>query len=173
MNRTLLGLLSATFMTTTFASNTTTPNEQEEGEKIININNIQTSRQQNTYDTNSTERVFFVENSRRLGVVTTDSGLQYQVLKAGLSRMPRIHHNVRISYEIRNLNDRLILRQTDQSVRLSRLMPALSEGIQTMREKGKTRFFIPTGLTSGIKDLSASIPENTSLIIDVELQGIE
>ncbi|ESK36988.1 hypothetical protein P256_02434 [Acinetobacter nectaris CIP 110549] len=241
MNKTLIGLLSVTLATATFAANNTSTNTLNEQEayklgaelaktnkdasnalkqdmedaqkkenRSQNDNNRQSSRSNNAQEdgritsknernaepkqnnnisndrqsdnsytarqrtvVENKDRAFFTENSRRLGVVTTDSGLQYQVLKAGLGRIPRNQHNVRISYEVKDLNERSILRQTDQSVRLSRLMPALSEGIQTMREKGKTRFFIPTGLTSGIKDLSASIPENTSLIIDVELQSIE
>lgn len=143
-------------------------------------NNTTDSRQSDTNNNaiqrninDSKDRTFFAENGRRLGVVTTESGLQYQVLKAGLGRIPRSQNNVRISYEVKDLNERSILRQTDQSIRLNRLMPSLSEGIQTMREKGRTRFFIPTGLTTGARDLNSSVPDNTSLIIDVELQGIE
>lgn len=143
-------------------------------------NNTTDSRQSDTNNNaiqrninDSKDRTFFAENGRRLGVVTTESGLQYQVLKAGLGRIPRSQNNVRISYEVKDLNERSILRQTDQSIRLNRLMPSLSEGIQTMREKGRTRFFIPTGLTTGALDLNSSVPDNTSLIIDVELQGIE
>ncbi|WEV48877.1 hypothetical protein OZX61_11640 [Acinetobacter sp. ESL0695] len=122
---------------------------------------------------NVNDRTFFAENGRRLGVVTTNSGLQYQVLKAGLGRIPRDQQNVRISYEIKDLNDKTLARQTDQYLRLNRLMPALAEGVQTMREKGKTRFFIPTGLTSGIRDFNSSVPANTAVIVDVDLQSIE
>ncbi|MEB5477862.1 FKBP-type peptidyl-prolyl cis-trans isomerase N-terminal domain-containing protein [Acinetobacter pollinis] len=152
-------------------SNTGNSNVGNTNSRNNSSNQAENSQQRGASNVN--DRTFFAENGRRLGVVTTNSGLQYQVLKAGLGRIPRDQQNVRISYEIKDLNDKTLARQTDQYLRLNRLMPALAEGVQTMREKGKTRFFIPTGLTSGIRDFNSSVPANTAVIVDVDLQSIE
>lgn len=153
--------------------NSNTGNSNVGNTNSRNNANNQAENSQQRGASNVNDRTFFAENGRRLGVVTTNSGLQYQVLKAGLGRIPRDQQNVRISYEIKDLNDKTLTRQTDQYLRLNRLMPALAEGIQTMREKGKTRFFIPTGLTSGMRDFNSSVPANTAVVIDVDLQSIE
>lgn len=153
--------------------NSNTGNSNVGNTNSRNNANNQAGNSQQRGASNVNDRTFFAENARRLGVVTTNSGLQYQVLKAGLGRIPRDQQNVRISYEIKDLNDKTLARQTDQYLRLNRLMPALAEGVQTMREKGKTRFFIPTGLTSGIRDFNSSVPANTAVIVDVDLQSIE
>ncbi|ESK35846.1 hypothetical protein P256_02581, partial [Acinetobacter nectaris CIP 110549] len=155
------------------SQNRSTERRQDRESSQQNESRRNIEQQPNVSRNGLNDKTFFAENGRRLGIVTTDSGLQYQVLKAGLGRIPHVQHNVRISYEVKDLNDKVISKQSDKFIRLNHLTPALADGIETMREKGKTRFFIPAGLNSDTKELGTSLPENVSLIIDLELQSIE
>ena len=118
------------------------------------------------------EKAFLNENSRQLGVIATRSGLQYQVLKAGFGRSPESHNSVTVSYEIRLLNDRVVEKQEDRVMRVNRFFEGLTEGLQTMRERGKTRFFVPARLAYGEAGIS-NVPPNSTLIVDVELLKVE
>lgn len=118
------------------------------------------------------EKAFLNENGRQLGITTTRSGLQYQVLKAGFGRSPENHNSVKVSYEVRLLDDRVVEKQEDRVMRVNRFFEGLTEGLQTMRERGKTRFFVPARLAYGEAGTS-NVPPNSTLIVDVELLKVE
>lgn len=123
--------------------------------------------------TSTQERAFLSSNARQLGVITTSSGLQYKVNKAGLGRMPRANDTVRVSYEARLADGTLVEQEDSRLMHLSKFVPGVSEGIQTMRERGKARFFVPSKLAYGDAGLGNSIPPNSTLIYDVELIKVD
>lgn len=146
------------------------------GQETQRTQNQERDNTQNSSRTTNTselkEKAFLNENGRQLGIITTRSGLQYQVLKAGFGRSPESHNNVKLSYEIRLLDDRVVEKHEERVMRVNRFFEGMIEGLQTMRERGKTRFFVPARLAYGEAGIG-NIPPNSTLIIDVELLKVE
>lgn len=116
---------------------------------------------------------FLAKNARQAGVVTTASGLEYQVLQAGHGKSPNKNSAVEINYEGRLIDgtvfDSSIAREQSADFRVSEVVSGLAEGLLTMKEGGKTRFFIPAKLGYGEIGAGDAIGPNSTLIFDVEL----
>ncbi|MNH68783.1 Outer membrane protein MIP precursor [compost metagenome] len=116
---------------------------------------------------------FLTDNAKKSGVITTKSGLQYQVLKEGNGQKPKATSRVKVNYEGRLLDgtvfDSSIARNHPVEFQLSQVIAGWTEGLQTMKEGGKTRFFIPANLAYGEVGAGDSIGPNSTLIFDIEL----
>ena len=112
-------------------------------------------------------------NGEREGVVTTKSGLQYEVLTEGNGKSPKATDKVRCHYEGRLLNgevfDSSYQRGEPADFGLNQVIPGWTEGVQLMKEGAKYRFFIPYLLGYGERGAGQSIPPYSTLIFDVEL----
>ncbi len=118
-------------------------------------------------------QIFLTENAKKSGVITTKSGLQYQVLQAGTGKSPKANSKVKVNYEGRLLDgtvfDSSIARNHPVEFQLSQVIQGWTEGVQTMKEGGKTRFFIPANLAYGDVGSGDAIGPNSVLIFDIEL----
>lgn len=119
---------------------------------------------------------FLAENAQRDGVITTSSGLQYEVLKAGHGNVhPAATDQVLVHYHGTLLNgevfDSSVKRNEPIRFALNQVIPGWTEGLQTMVEGQKTRLFIPPDLGYG-NHRAGSIPPGSLLIFDVELLQI-
>lgn len=112
-------------------------------------------------------------NGMREGVVTTASGLQYEVLREGREdgRSPKSTDSVRCHYQGTFISGKVF----DSSYSgeplvfpLNRVIPGWTEGLQYMKEGAKFRFVIPYNLAYGPYGY-ASIPSYSTLIFEVEL----
>ncbi|MBQ8968136.1 MAG: FKBP-type peptidyl-prolyl cis-trans isomerase [Bacteroidaceae bacterium] len=116
---------------------------------------------------------FLENNGKREGVVTTKSGLQYEVLTEGTGRSPKATDKVRCHYEGRLINgsvfDSSYKRQQPADFGLNQVIPGWTEGVQLMKEGAKYRFYIPYLLGYGEQGAGSSIPPYSTLIFDVEL----
>ncbi|KYQ81125.1 peptidylprolyl isomerase [Acinetobacter lactucae] len=116
---------------------------------------------------------FLADNAKKSGVITTKSGLQYQVLKEGTGKKPKAASRVKVNYEGRLLDgtvfDSSIARNQPVEFQLSQVIAGWTEGLQTMKEGGKTRFFIPANLAYGEVGAGDTIGPNSTLIFDIEL----
>ncbi len=116
---------------------------------------------------------FLEENGKREGVVTTKSGLQYEVLTEGTGRSPKATDKVRCHYEGRLISgdvfDSSYKRNQPADFGLNQVIPGWTEGVQLMKEGAKYRFFIPYLLGYGEQGAGSSIPPYSTLIFDVEL----
>lgn len=116
---------------------------------------------------------FLADNAKKSGVITTKSGLQYQVLKEGTGKKPKAASRVKVNYEGRLLDgtvfDSSIARNHPVEFQLSQVIAGWTEGLQTMKEGGKTRFFIPANLAYGEVGAGDTIGPNSALIFDIEL----
>jgi len=123
-------------------------------------------------------QAFLAENKNKPGVMSTASGLQYQVLTEGTGAMPKSTDKVKVHYEGRLIDgtvfDSSIKRGQPITFPLNGVIPGWTEGLQLMKVGAKYRFFIPSNLAYGEKGFAGSpIGPNATLIFDVELLGIE
>ena len=116
---------------------------------------------------------YLAENAKKDGVVTTASGLQYLVLTEGTGKSPKATDTVVCHYEGMltdgTMFDSSVQRGEPATFGLQQVIKGWTEGLQTMKEGGKTRFFIPYQLGYGEQGAGRSIPPFSALIFDVEL----
>ena len=121
----------------------------------------------------SAGEAFLKENAKKPGVVTLPSGLQYEVLNEGTGRRPKATDTVRCHYEGTLVDgtvfDSSYSRGVPAEFGLQQVIAGWTEGLQLMKEGGKTRFFIPYLLGYGPSGAGNSIPPYAALIFDVEL----
>ena len=111
-------------------------------------------------------------------MITTASGLKYQVLKHGTGTVsPKATDTVTVNYEGKLLDgtvfDSSIARGQPASFPLSRVIPGWTEGLQLMKVGDKFKFVIPANLAYGANSPSPVIPPNSTLVFEVELLGIK
>ena len=116
---------------------------------------------------------FLAENGKKDGVVTLQSGLQYQVLKEGNGKKPSATDQVVCHYEGTLIDgtvfDSSYQRNQPATFGLNQVIPGWTEGVQLMQEGAKYRFFIPYKLAYGERGAGAQIPPFAALVFDVEL----
>ena len=118
-------------------------------------------------------KVYLEENGKREGVITTKSGLQYEVLTEGTGKSPKATDKVRCHYEGRltdgSVFDSSYQRGEPADFGLNQVIAGWTEGVQLMKEGAKYRFHIPYLLGYGERGAGASIPPYATLVFDVEL----
>ena len=119
---------------------------------------------------------FMAENGQREGVITTQSGLQYEVIKLGSGPQPAATSEVEVHYEGTLIDgtvfDSSYERGESISFPLNRVITGWTEGVQLMPTGSTYMFYIPSGLAYGARD-TGSIPANSTLIFKIELLGIK
>ncbi|HEU5068985.1 MAG TPA: FKBP-type peptidyl-prolyl cis-trans isomerase [Verrucomicrobiae bacterium] len=111
-------------------------------------------------------------------MITTASGLKYQVLKHGTGTVsPKATDTVMVHYHGTLLDgtvfDSSVERGEPASFPLNSVIPGWTEGLQLMKVGDKFKFVIPPNLAYGEKSPSPKIPPNSTLVFEVELLGIE
>jgi FKBP-type peptidyl-prolyl cis-trans isomerase FkpA len=119
---------------------------------------------------------FLAENGQREGVITTQSGLQYEVIKLGSGPQPTASSEVEVHYEGTLIDgtvfDSSYERGESISFPLNRVIAGWTEGVQLMPTGSTYMFYIPSGLAYGARD-TGSIPAHSTLIFKIELLGIK
>ncbi|MEN5209004.1 FKBP-type peptidyl-prolyl cis-trans isomerase [Stenotrophomonas terrae] len=120
---------------------------------------------------------FLAKNKTVPGVVTTPSGLQYQVIRAGSGERPVASSRVRVNYEGKLLNgevfDSSYTRGQPVDFGLDQVIKGWTEGVALMPVGSKYRFWIPGELAYGETGTQGGpIGPNATLTFDVELLGI-
>lgn len=115
---------------------------------------------------------FLLKNAKKEGVKTTDSGLQYKVIKKGTGKAPKATDKVKVHYEGRLLDgtvfDSSKKRGQPAEFPLNAVISGWTEGLQLMKEGGEYQFYIPANLAYG-ETGNQGIDPNSTLIFDVEL----
>ncbi|WP_256774569.1 MULTISPECIES: FKBP-type peptidyl-prolyl cis-trans isomerase [unclassified Stenotrophomonas] len=128
--------------------------------------------------TNRTEgNAFLAKNKTVPGVVTTPSGLQYQVLRPGSGERPMPTSKVRVNYEGKLLDgtvfDSSYERGQPIEFGLDQVIKGWSEGVSLMPTGSKYRFWIPGELAYGEQGTPGGpIGPNATLTFDVELLNV-
>lgn len=119
---------------------------------------------------------FLAENAKKEGIVTTDSGLQYEVLTKGNGASPKATDNVTVHYVGTLLDgtkfDSSVDRGEPATFGLNQVIKGWTEGVQLMKEGDKYRFYIPYSLAYGERGAPPSIPGFATLIFEVELLSV-
>lgn len=119
---------------------------------------------------------FFTENAKKAGVKTTESGLQYKIIKEGKGKSPSPTAKITVHYEGKLLNGSIFdssLKRGEPTVfPLNAVIPGWTEGLSLMKEGGKAELYIPADLAYGDREMPG-IPANSPLIFEVELLKIE
>lgn len=111
--------------------------------------------------------------------ITTPTGLQYIDLKMGQGDIPSIGQRVIVHYVsyLENGkefdNSRTRNKPYKFTLGANEVIKGWDEGVQTMRVGGIRKLIIPPELAWGSRSMGDEIPPNSTIIIEVELLGIE
>lgn len=117
---------------------------------------------------------FLEANKSKKGVQTTESGIQYIILKEGSGEKPagpmtkvKVHyHGTNIEG---NIFDSSVDRGTPATFGLNQVIKGWTEGVQLMNQGSKYKFFIPQELAYGAQQKGQDIKPFSTLVFEVEL----
>jgi FKBP-type peptidyl-prolyl cis-trans isomerase FklB len=119
---------------------------------------------------------FLAANKSKPGVVTTPSGLQYQVLKEGKGALVKATDKIKIHYHGTNLAgevfDSTVERKQPYESSASAFISGFAEGLRLMKKGSKYKFFIPQELAYGAQQRGPKILPLSALIFEVEILDI-
>lgn len=120
--------------------------------------------------------LFLAENKKREGIITTASGLQYEILTEGNGPKPKATDTVSCHYEGRLIDgtifDSSIKRGQPAQFPVNQVIAGWVEALQLMPVGSKWRLYIPSELAYGAHGAGDIIGPNAALIFDVEVLQI-
>lgn len=121
---------------------------------------------------------FLASNAKKEGVVTTASGLQYEVVEAGSGNTPNATDTVKVHYHGTLIDgtvfDSSITRGIPATFGVHQVIKGWTEALQLMPVGSKYRLYIPQDLAYGAHPHpGGAIKPFMALIFDVELIAIE
>lgn len=114
---------------------------------------------------------FLEENATAEGIVTTESGLQYEVISQGDGATPAAEDTVNVNYTLRDIDGNLIESNDNIEFSLQGLIPGFTEAVQQIQTGGEVIAYIHPSLGYG-EDGAGSIGPNSLLVFDITLNGI-
>ncbi|MFT4534718.1 MAG: FKBP-type peptidyl-prolyl cis-trans isomerase FklB [Saprospiraceae bacterium] len=119
---------------------------------------------------------FLTANSKNEGVITLESGLQYQVLAEGEGEKPTADSTVTTHYHGTTVDgkvfDSSVERGTPASFPVKGVIAGWTEALQLMPVGSKWRLTVPSNLAYGDRGAGPDIGPHATLIFDVELLKI-
>jgi len=116
-------------------------------------------------------------NGKKNGIVTTESGLQYQIVREGNGVKPTERDTVEVNYEGKNLEGKVFdssyERGATVSFPLNGVIKGWTEGMQYVGEGGEIMLWIPAELAYGDRNVGADIGPNEALTFKVELVSVK
>ncbi len=122
--------------------------------------------------------LFLTQNAKRPGIVTTESGLQYEILTKAEGDKPKATDRVKVHYtgmlKDGNVFDSSIERGEPIDFQVTGVIKGWQEALQLMPVGSKWKLYIPYNLAYGEKGAgNGAIPPFATLIFEVELLSIE
>lgn len=120
---------------------------------------------------------FLASNKGKPGVVTTASGLQYQMLQEGTGATPKPTDQVTVHYKGTLLDGKVFDSSYERNepavFTVGQVIPGWVEALQLMKVGSKAKLFIPPALAYGENGAGQDIGPNSLLVFEVELLKAE
>ncbi|AVF56957.1 UNVERIFIED_ORG: FKBP-type peptidyl-prolyl cis-trans isomerase FklB [Pseudomonas parafulva] len=118
---------------------------------------------------------FLADNAKRDGIVTLDSGLQYEALNTGEGAKPSREDQVRVHYHGTLIDGTVFDSSYDRGqpaeFPVGGVIAGWTEALQLMSAGSKWRLYVPSELAYGAQGVG-SIPPHSVLVFDVELLDV-
>ena len=157
-------------------------NEQEkiqvqEAQSIVQTT-IQAMQEAEAEELSAEGERFLAENGKKSNVVTTESGLQYEILTEGDGAIPKPTDKVKVHYTGTMLDgtvfDSSVERGEPITFGVTGVIKGWTEALELMPVGSKWKLFIPQDLAYGARGAGGGqIPPYATLIFEVELLDIE
>jgi FKBP-type peptidyl-prolyl cis-trans isomerase FklB len=121
-------------------------------------------------------KAFLEENSKRSGIVTLESGLQYEILSEGSGATPQAADTVKVHYHGTLISgkvfDSSVNRGEPATFGVTQVISGWVEALQLMPVGSKWKLYIPSDLAYGAQGAGQAIAPHSALIFEVELLEI-
>lgn len=118
---------------------------------------------------------FLEENAKRDGVITLESGLQYEIITEGSGDKPAVDSTVQVHYHGTLVDgsvfDSSVERGQPAEFPVNRVIAGWTEALQLMPTGSKWRLYIPHDLAYGAQG-SGRIAPYSALVFDVDLLAV-
>jgi len=119
---------------------------------------------------------FLTENKKKQGIITTASGLQYEVLTQGTGVKPKLTNVAVCHYKGTLINgtefDNSYARNSPAEFAVTGVIKGWTEALQLMPVGSKYKLYIPYSLGYGMND-HEPIPGGSTLIFEIELLNVK
>ncbi len=141
-------------------------------------NTIQVKQDKIAQEQSAEGEQFLAENRKRPEITSTDSGLQYEVLKKGEGALPTTADKVKVHYSGMLIDgtvfDSSIERGEPITFAVTGVIKGWTEALQLMPVGSKWKVFIPQDLAYAQRGAGGgAIPPYATLIFEMELLAIE
>lgn len=120
---------------------------------------------------------FLAKNKDKKGVITLDSGLQYEVIKEGSGEKPSLESVVKTHYKGTLIDgtefDSSYKRNEPAVFPVNGVIPGWTEALQLMPVGSKWKLYVPSDLAYGPRGAGEMVPPNSVLIFEIELIEIQ
>ncbi len=121
---------------------------------------------------------FLAKNKNKKGVITTASGLQYEIIKEGTGIRPKINDKVIIKYKGELINGKVFIDYSEKSHvdtfilnPKNHILTGWVEALQLMKTGSRYRLYIPNDLAFGEMSV-LSVKPGMTVIFDLQLLAI-
>ena len=116
---------------------------------------------------------YLATNSKKDGVITRESGLQYKVISTGKGKQPKATDSITAHYKGTLIDgkefDSSYRRGEPATFNVGQVIAGWKEILPLMKEGDKWQVFIPSDLAYGERGQGGTIGPNETLIFDIEL----
>lgn len=145
----------------------------KERAREIQMRKVQEARVNNAKESEK----FLAENGKKEGVKTTESGLQYRILKEGDGNSPGPEDSVTVHYRGTFIDgeefDSSYARGKPQTLQTDGVIKGWTEALQMMKVGSQWEIFVPPDLAYGRGGQGGVIPPNSALVFEIELLSVE
>lgn len=165
-----------------YTGKTPAVSEQDMQSALTNMQQEMVKKMQQKYneiaDKNVTEgKTFLDDNAKKPGVVTTATGLQYQVIDKGDGANPIASDTVTVNYEGKLMNGKVFdssyQRGKPATFRVGDVIPGWQEALKLMKPGATYMLYIPANLAYGAQGAPGAIGPNETLIFKVNLISVK